>query len=340
MTVHRHRGQRAVATKLNGKPCKGERATPGGRRVICGTLNAVYHGSSIYVRVRRIAEKGGDEARRRVDVYISLKGGAKASANSGLCGTAKMYPGLAGKGRFPCKGCRTDTAFHFQALCACDEWRVVNSQLFAHKLFLKAAAEHELHLARVASIRKEQGSKASCLRSFKHTSFGRLAVRHHTLKSIVDRAARGCALDMLANETGTRSDMQKSVCREMRIGVKASNPNKLLCRIRKRCAMVAQAAVSSSSSASSSLSSTQLPINAKCRFLLEDPRKRVLRRLISRRRRTVARTSPPTRGDTDISVSTQGRHVTVNVKAAPCGQPEVSVTADIDMQRSPPCGVA
>lgn len=225
-TADKDRGFRANARGMNG--CK----NLSGRRV-CGrkrgrNMKGNAHLRKMSVRISRQNFRSG-----AMCVYVSLKGGAKASQNNGICGSGcgKLYGGRGG-GRFPCNDCRTGAGV-WGGMCNCKKY-LTNNQIFSNKFRqprkMKPVAKPRVNKARLKKLTE------GCLSKFAATPFGRVAMRHRALKKVANTAAKACGLDRYSSKKqGNKNAMLGVVCTKTRMMVKKSKPNGVLCQVLNRC---------------------------------------------------------------------------------------------------------
>ena len=180
-------------------------------------------------------------------VVVSLYKGAKVSDTNGICGTtcSKLHKpkttGRRSRGKkYPCKDCLVGVGY-FGALCPCTEFVAKGGKQVFKTKFKRVSKgrvpKKPSKKKQKMMIKNFKRQMAKCDRSFKRTSFGRLAWRHKALRRSITRAAKACAFDRIASKGGNKRNMKKSVCQVVRLAIKRSKPSKLLCRIVKRCGM-------------------------------------------------------------------------------------------------------
>lgn len=259
ISVHKDKGARFNGKKVQGrgrwpvvgvskagKTCNSRGKCRGGQMAFVkkGARNRFtsYKGLKMKVRLWKSFFKKG-----AMGVVVSLYKGAKVSDTNGICGTtcSKLHKpkttGRRSRGKkYPCKDCLVGVGY-FGALCPCTEFVAKGGKQVFKTKFKRVSKgrvpKKPSKKKQKMMIKNFKRQMAKCDRSFKRTSFGRLAWRHKALRRSITRAAKACAFDRIASKGGNKRNMKKSVCQVVRLAIKRSKPSKLLCRIVKRCGM-------------------------------------------------------------------------------------------------------
>jgi hypothetical protein len=181
------------------------------------------------VRMKRQNFKAG-----AMCVYIDLKG-ASTSQTSGVCGSGcgKLFPGRGG-GKFPCKNCRAGVGI-WGGMCPCKEFMTTN-QIFTHKF--RIPTKQPPIKAPVIDKNKIRRLSVDCLETFKKTPFGRIAWQHKATAKLARTLAKTCALDRYGskkNGNEKKNAMMGSMCTSVRMMVRKSKTDPLLCKMLAKC---------------------------------------------------------------------------------------------------------
>jgi hypothetical protein len=221
-TVHKNQG-----SKYNGKRLTGCKRL--GKVAFCGRgTTGMYIGSTMKARIKRQNFRAG-----AMCIYVSLKGGAKSSQTTGVCGSGcgKLYNGRGG-GKFPCKNCRTGVGV-WGGICPCKEHMTTN-QIFTNKFRIpvkqppiKKPAVDKRRLRRLTD---------GCTKQFRATPFGKLAWQHARTRRLAVTLAKQCGLDRYTSKKqGNKNAMEGNVCTSVRMMVRKSKTDMLLCKILAKC---------------------------------------------------------------------------------------------------------